>query len=105
VLLLERIEAELHAGKSSREAVVSSAVQRLRPIVMTKLPCVAGLVPLLLFGGPLWSGMAVTIIGGLLLGTLVTLGLVPVLYELLFSGSLARGLARSREPQSIASPA
>ncbi|HEY9109498.1 MAG TPA: efflux RND transporter permease subunit, partial [Roseateles sp.] len=86
VLLLERIEAELAAGKPRREAVVSAAVQRLRPIVMTKLTCVAGLVPLLLFGGALWSGMAVTIMGGLLLGTLVTLGLVPVLYELLFRG-------------------
>jgi len=94
VLLLERIEAELRAGRPSREAVVTSAVQRLRPIVMTKLTCVAGLVPLLLFGGPLWSGMAVTIIGGLSLGTLVTLGLVPVLYELLFDSALARRLRR-----------
>ena len=88
VLLLERIEAELQAGRSRREAVVTSAVQRLRPIVMTKLTCVAGLVPLLLFGGALWSGMAVTIIGGLALGTLVTLGLVPVLYEILFQRSV-----------------
>lgn len=104
VLLLERIEAELHAGKSPREAVVSSAVQRLRPIVMTKLTCVAGLVPLLLFGGPLWSGMAVTIIGGLLLGTLVTLGLVPVLYELLFSGALARWLVRKRRVSGQPAP-
>ena len=98
VLLLERIEAELHAGRPMREAVVASAVQRLRPIVMTKLTCVAGLVPLLLFGGPLWSGMAVTIIGGLLLGTLVTLGLVPVLFELLFGGALARWLGRTATP-------
>ncbi|HLO94665.1 MAG TPA: efflux RND transporter permease subunit, partial [Burkholderiaceae bacterium] len=89
VLLLERIEAELAAGKPRREAVVSAAVQRLRPIVMTKLTCVAGLVPLLLFGGALWSGMAVTIMGGLLLGTLVTLGLVPVLYEVLFRDGAA----------------
>lgn len=91
VLLLERIEAELHAGRNSREAIIAAAVQRLRPIVMTKLTFVAGLVPLLLFGGPLWSGMAVTIIGGLSLGTLVTLGLVPVLYELLFGGGRERG--------------
>lgn len=105
VLLLERIEAELNAGQSVREAVVASAVQRLRPIVMTKLTCVAGLVPLLLFGGPLWSGMAVTIIGGLLLGTLVTLGLVPVLYELLFSGALARWPARPRQTHAAASAA
>jgi multidrug efflux pump subunit AcrB len=105
VLLLERIEAELHAGRNTREAVVSSAVQRLRPIVMTKLTCVAGLVPLLLFGGPLWSGMAVTIIGGLLLGTLVTLGLVPVLYELLFDGALARWRGHPREAQGATSAA
>lgn len=95
VLLLERIEAELRAGRESREAIVSSAVQRLRPIVMTKLTCVAGLVPLLLFGGPLWAGMAITIMGGLALGTLVTLGLVPVLYELLFDGKLAHLLRRA----------
>ncbi|OEZ27412.1 efflux RND transporter permease subunit [Variovorax boronicumulans] len=88
VLLLERIEAELAAGKPRREAVVAAAVARLRPIVMTKLTCIAGLIPLLLFGGSLWAGMAVTIIGGLLLGTLITLGLVPVLYDLLFGGRL-----------------
>lgn len=90
VLLLERIEAELAAGRRPREAVVAAAVQRLRPIVMTKLTCVAGLVPLLLFGGALWAGMAVTIMGGLLLGTLITLGLVPVLYELLFNSARTR---------------
>jgi multidrug efflux pump len=102
VLLLERIEAELAAGRATRDAVVASAVQRLRPIVMTKLTCVAGLIPLLLFGGPLWSGMAVTIIGGLALGTLVTLGLVPVLYELLFDGWLAQRAERANASRSIA---
>ncbi|KAB8035783.1 efflux RND transporter permease subunit [Janthinobacterium aquaticum] len=94
VLLLERIEAELAAGKPRREAVVAAAVARLRPIVMTKLTCVAGLVPLLLFGGSLWAGMAITIMGGLLLGTLITLGLVPVLYEWLFGSRLAAWLQR-----------
>jgi multidrug efflux pump subunit AcrB len=84
VLLLERIEAELAAGLERREAVVAAAVKRLRPIVMTKLTCIVGLVPLMLFAGPLWTGMAITMIGGLALGTLVTLGLVPVLYDLLF---------------------
>jgi multidrug efflux pump subunit AcrB len=104
VLLLERIEAELKAGRATRDAVVASAVQRLRPIVMTKLTCVTGLVPLLLFAGPLWAGMAITIIGGLALGTLVTLGLVPVLYELLFDGALARWLGRSPSPTASAHP-
>jgi multidrug efflux pump len=96
VLLLERIEAELGEGYSCREAVVNAAVKRLRPIVMTKLTCITGLIPLLLFAGPLWSGMAVSIIGGLSLGTLVTLGLVPALYELFFEGPAANFLQRFR---------
>jgi len=95
VLLLERIEAELKEGFATREAVVNAAIKRLRPIVMTKLTCITGLVPLLLFAGPLWSGMAITIIGGLSLGTLVTLGLVPALYELFFVGRIARRFLRS----------
>ncbi len=89
VLLLERIETERNVGRKRREAVVTAAVARLRPILMTQLTCIVGLVPLLLFGGTLWTGMAVTIMGGLLLGTLITLGLVPVLYELLFSRKLS----------------
>ncbi|WLI08860.1 efflux RND transporter permease subunit [Pseudomonas sp. FP597] len=85
VLLLERIEAELRDGLSVHEAVVNAAVKRLRPIVMTKLTCILGLIPLMLFAGPLWKGMAITMVGGLALGTLVTLGLIPVLYVLLFT--------------------
>lgn len=94
VLLLERIEEELREGLERREAVVAAAVKRLRPIVMTKLTCIVGLIPLMLFAGPLWTGMAITMIGGLALGTLVTLGLIPVLYDLLFSG-------RSRETRLL----
>ncbi|QXI30899.1 efflux RND transporter permease subunit [Pseudomonas vanderleydeniana] len=85
VLLLERIEVERQNGHSIKVATVNAAVKRLRPIVMTKLTCITGLVPLLLFGGSLWEGMAISMIGGLALGTLITLGLIPLLYDLLFS--------------------
>ncbi len=91
VLLLERIEAEIAGGCSTHDAVVGAAMKRLRPIVMTKLTCVVGLIPLMLFAGPLWTGLAITIMGGLALGTLVTLGLVPVLYELFFGNGFAPG--------------
>lgn len=96
VLLLERIDVELASGLTRREAVVSAAVKRLRPIVMTKLTCIVGLIPLMLFAGPLWTGMAITMIGGLALGTLVTLGLIPILYDLLF------GLGRRAPPEDSA---
>jgi multidrug efflux pump len=84
VLLLERIHEELHEGKDHYEAVVMAALKRLRPIVMTKLTCILGLVPLMIFGGELWYGMAVVIMGGLALGTVLTLGVIPVVYTLLF---------------------
>jgi multidrug efflux pump subunit AcrB len=84
VLLLERIEAERQAGKPLVPALLDAAGERLRPIIMTKLTCILGLIPLMLFAGPLWTGMAISMIGGLALGTLVTLGLIPVLYALLY---------------------
>ncbi|MNN75757.1 Multidrug resistance protein MdtC [compost metagenome] len=84
-MLLEHIEAELHDGLPVHEAVVNAAVKRLRPIFMTKQTCIIGLIPLMLFAGPMWEGLAITLIGGLALGTLVTLGLIPVPYMLLFT--------------------
>jgi multidrug efflux pump len=84
VLLLERIVEEQAAGKDWTEAIASAAAVRLRPIVMTKLTCVVGLLPLFVFGGDLWRPMAATMIGGLALGTLITLVLIPALYALLF---------------------
>ncbi len=84
ILLISRINEELHEGVSPQEAIISAAVKRLRPIVMTKLTCILGLVPLMLFGGELWFAMTVVIMGGLALGTLLTLGVIPVLYSLLF---------------------
>lgn len=84
VLLLERIEAERAEGKPDGEAVLLACMKRLRPILMTKLVCILGLLPLYLFGGALWENLAITIIGGLAVGTLITLGLVPSLYHWLF---------------------
>lgn len=84
VLLLERTAEEEALGKSLIDAVVDAAAVRFRPILMTKLTCVAGLVPLFLFGGELWRPLAASMIGGLALGTLITLLLIPTLYVWLF---------------------
>lgn len=84
VLLLERVQEECAAGRCLTEAVAGAAEVRLRPIVMTKLTCITGLIPLFAFGGALWRPMAAAMIGGLALGTLITLVLIPALYALLF---------------------
>ena len=89
ILLLERIHVEEVEGRPRTEAILEASVKRLRPIIMTKLVCILGLVPLMLFGGDLWYPMAAGMIGGLLLGTLITLGLVPVVYSLLYGRGTA----------------
>lgn len=84
IVLIDRIETERQAGTEAREAVIAAAIRRLRPILMTTLTTVLGLMPLIFFGGPLWFAMANVIAFGLLVGTVLTLAVVPVLYTLFF---------------------
>lgn len=84
IVLIDRIDQERAEGASVRDAIVNAAAARLRPIVMTTVTTVLGLLPLILFGGALWYGMANVIAFGLAVGTLLTLGVVPVLYSLFF---------------------
>jgi multidrug efflux pump len=80
VLLLDAIEEGRRAGLPAAQAIEDAGAKRLRPIVMTKMVCILGLVPLWLFGGAVWTSLAVVMMGGLALGTLITLGLIPALY-------------------------
>ncbi len=66
------------------EAVIDAAMARARPIIMTTITTVVGLVPMALFGGEFWYGMAIVIMCGIGVGTVLTLGFVPVMYSLLF---------------------
>lgn len=86
IVLIDRIEQEREAGLSVGEAIVRAAVLRFRPIMMTTTTTVLGLIPLILFGGPLWYGLSNVIAFGLAVGTVLTLGVVPVLYSLFFEG-------------------
>ena len=85
IVLIDRIRIEIEEnGLEPPRAIVEAAQRRLRPILLTTATTMGGLVPLWLGGGPLFEAMAVAIIFGLLLATLLTLGFVPVLYALLF---------------------
>lgn len=85
VILITQINDERAAGLSVRDAAVSSAIGRLRPLLLTALSTVLGLMPIAptLFWGP----MAFAIMGGLLVATVLTLIVLPVLYVTLFSGA------------------
>ncbi|MFQ6547682.1 efflux RND transporter permease subunit [Aestuariibius sp. 2305UL40-4] len=66
-------------------AIVEAAKRRLRPIILTAVTTILGLLPLILSNDPLFYGMAVVMAGGLVVGTVLTLGFVPVLYSVFFS--------------------
>ncbi|AKS40833.1 efflux RND transporter permease subunit [Wenzhouxiangella marina] len=86
IVLVTRINQLREAGQTRREAIVEAGRARLRPIVMTTLTTTLGLVPLALGlgeGSELRTPMAITVIGGLLLSTLLTLVVIPVVYSLL----------------------
>jgi multidrug efflux pump subunit AcrB len=84
IVLLDRIGLEIENGLSPQMAVIESAQRRLRPILLTTVTTLGGLIPLYLGGGPMYQPMAVAIMWGLVFATALTLGVVPVLYALFF---------------------
>jgi multidrug efflux pump subunit AcrB len=84
IVLIDRIDIERADGRDPHEAIVSACISRLRPINMTTIATVLGVMPLILTVDPLFYSMAVIIATGLTFGTVLTLGVVPVLYAVLF---------------------
>jgi len=83
IILVDYINKLRERGTPLNEALQLAAETRLTPIVLTALTTIGGLLPLTLRGGTLWAPMGWTIIGGLLVSTLLTLVIVPVIYKLL----------------------
>ena len=87
IVLIERVQQQIERGLSIREALVEAGGTRLRPILMTAIATICALVPLAIgLGGGfvISSGLASVVIGGLTSSTLLTLVVVPVMYELLY---------------------
>lgn len=82
IVLIDEINRQLSLGTDPYEAVVGSTLSRLRPVMMASMTTVLGMAPLLF--DPLFGSLAVTIMGGLTVGTLITLVFLPVLYSLFF---------------------
>ena len=86
IILIDKVNQLREAGVAKREALVEGARSRLRPIMMTTLTAVFGFMPLALAfgeGAEVRSPMAITVIGGLLVSTILTLLVIPVVYDLL----------------------
>lgn len=84
---INRLQKEEHYHPY--QAVVEATVSRVRPVLMASLTTIVGMVPLV--NDPMYGSMAITIMGGLTVGTLITLILLPIFYTALF---------RIRKPES-----
>lgn len=84
IVLIDRITQEIENGVNIREATVSAALIRARPILMTTTTTVVGLIPLALLGGQFWFSMSIVIMGGLAAGSVLTMLFTPAAYVIVF---------------------
>ena len=96
VILIVQIETNRAEGMNVFDAVVSSATSRMRPMMLTSISTVLGLIPI----APtvFWGSMAFAIMGGLLVATLLTLVFLPTVYVLVFGKEKPQPPAAAAEP-------
>jgi len=107
IVLVERVRQQIERGLAIREALLEAGGTRLRPILMTAIATIGALVPLAAGvggGSVISSGLAMVVIGGLASSTLLTLVVVPVMYELLYfkKSRMERRLAQSPRVEATA---
>ena len=78
IILLDQIEIHRAEGQSAREAIINSATLRFKPIMLTAIAAILGMIPLM--GSVFWSPLAIAFSGGLLVATILTLIVLPVMY-------------------------
>jgi multidrug efflux pump subunit AcrB len=84
VILIDQIETDRAAGRNVHDAVVEAASSRFRPIMLTALSTVLAMIPIAFT--VFWGPMAVAIMGGLFVATMLTLVFLPTLYYTVFAG-------------------
>jgi len=101
IIMVDYINRLRERGVSKREAIVTAGQTRLRPILMTTLTAILGLVPMALGlgeGAEIRAPMAITVIGGLTISTLLTLVVIPVVYSVMDRKQFGEALA----PEALA---
>lgn len=83
ILLIQYINEAQNNGQSTEKACIDAVNKRFRPIILTTTTTVIGLIPLVLSGSPMFTPMAVALMSGLMVSTILTLVIIPVTYVLL----------------------
>ena len=102
IVLVDYMNLLVERGASLADAVIEGGKSRLRPVLMTSLTTILGMVPMALGigeGSEIWQPMGISVVGGLLVSTLLTLFIVPSLYAML-EGRKERKEARKAELQA-----
>ena len=82
IILIDQIQKHIETGEAPRDAIVDSAVLRFRPIMLTAAAAILGMLPLMT--SSFWGPMAVAIASGLLIATILTLLVLPVMYAVTY---------------------
>ncbi len=105
IVLFDFIEEKHAEGEPLKEAVLDAGIMRLRPVMITVLALVIALVPLAMHGGPLWEPMCYAQMGGMMVATFITLGLVPVIYSIfVLDLKLIKWETKHAEPETQPEP-
>jgi multidrug efflux pump len=102
ILIVEFANQRQNAGINKLRAIIDASLQRLRPILMTSISTVLGLLPLMFATGEGANGriaMGTAVVGGLLISTLLTLFLIPAMYIYLSTDREAKEMKRLRKKQ------
>ena len=84
ILLVEYISRNHHNGSDVKQACIDAVYLRFRPIMLTSLTTILGLIPLLITGGNFFRPLAITFMGGIVTSTVLTLFLVPSVYYMIY---------------------
>lgn len=105
IVLIDYILLCRERGMGIIRAVTVAGRSRLRPVLMTTLTTILGMVPMAVgqgVGAEMWRPLGVAVIGGLTVSTVLTLVLVPVVYCVFASGGIARGRRKLRKARALA---
>jgi multidrug efflux pump subunit AcrB len=100
IILVDQIDHDIAEGHGRHRAIIDATVRRARPVLLTALAAILGMIPLA--RSIFWGPMAITIMGGLFVATLLTLLVVPALYALWFRVRVDESSDTSVEPRRLA---